>query len=293
VVPDEEPSGRYLEAIRRGFQLARELKRGCGPVHILAGISEGDGAAAAALDPGAGRSLREVVAAADRPAGNAAGYLHMQAQGAARSLAGGRGQRPEPEHLLIALLDQGTPEVLAALSAAGLDPAAARQAAVSAIGAAAGLPPVPMPQRTPAGTLDRPALPVSDLDRRAWTVLRWRQDHLPLDRLRRDSDREALLHLERAAAWRVADRVGVDEDQRYSLLFHHAEEVQRLAGGEPDRAGARRRLDRARARRGRRRPGLLSFTVGWDAWLRNRRVGLRDRWFWLRTARRYRGCPQP
>jgi hypothetical protein len=126
VVAGEELSGSYLEAIQRGFQFARELGRGCRPVHFLVGVAGGRGPAAAALAGGAGRPLRAVVTAAgDIPAGSAA-YLHGQAQGAAVALADSLGQRPAAEHLLVALIDQGTAEVLHALSRAGLDPAAIR-----------------------------------------------------------------------------------------------------------------------------------------------------------------------
>lgn len=41
------------------------------------------------------------------------------------------------------------------------------------------------------------------------------------------------------------------------------------------------------------RRGFLNVTVGWGVWFRNRQVGLRDRWFRLRTIRSYRGAPQP
>ena len=165
--------------MRRGFQFARELRRGPGPVDFLVGISEGQGPAAAALDPGPGRSLRAVVTG-DSELRSGAGYLHMQAQEAARCLAQARGQRMDPEHLLIALVDQGTPEVLHALRQAGLELAAVRRAALSAIRAPVDHPPLGVPAPTPAGTMDRPPLPAGDLDPRAWAVLRWRQDHLPL-----------------------------------------------------------------------------------------------------------------
>jgi hypothetical protein len=55
----------------------------------------------------------------------------MQAQEAATSLAAARDQPVAPEHLLIALLDQGTPEVIGLLSRAGLDRAAVRRAALA------------------------------------------------------------------------------------------------------------------------------------------------------------------
>jgi hypothetical protein len=137
--------------------------------------------------------------------------------------------------------------------------------------------------------MDRPALPVADLDERAWSALRWRQDHLPLDRLRRRSDWEALWQLERNAAWRLAERLGLNDDQRYSLVWQHADRVeQRMATAKPDlsqRPGPPRRLSHG--------PGFRNITVGWGMWLRNRRVNVRDRWFRFRTLRYYWGAPQP
>ena len=309
-MPRDEMSGPYLGAIRRGFTLAHELDRRCGPAHLLVGVAEGDGPAAAALDPGQGRSLRAVVAADAGAPGDAVGdslygglgHVHMQAQGAAMALAESRGEQVGAEHLLIALLDQRAAPVLEALSRAGLDSGTVRLAAATAIGAP-GLPPIELPALTPAGTLDRGPLPVSELDDRAWAALRWRQEHLPVGRLRRPSDREALLHLERDEAWRVADRLAVDDDQRYSLISHHASEVgRRVERARPDLLGAASARDRAQARttalarRHRRRPGrtfaLRNVTVGWGTWFGNRRVGIRDRWFRLRTTSSYRGAPQ-
>jgi hypothetical protein len=299
VVTDGELSGPCLEAMRRGFHLARELDRCCGPVHFLVGIGEGHGPAAVALDPGQGRSLRAVVTAAAGPAGDGAGYLHMQAQAAAMSLARSRGEQAGPGHLLIALLDQGTPPVRQALSQAGLDPATVRRAAAAAIGAGR-LPALALPALTAAGTLDRPPLPVTDLDRRAWTVLRWRQDHLPLGQLRRPFDRAALSHLERSAASRLAQQLGLDDDQRFSLICHHASAVeQAVASGRPDLSEPRGPAEvrrRAMARSGRRRGLRRHFrnvTAGFRMWFRNRRAGLRNRWFSLRTIRCYRRAPQP
>lgn len=315
----DEPGTEYLEAIRRGFRLAREQGRGCGPADILLGLAEGPGPVAAALDPGPGRSLRLTTSPGGAVPGGAvpdsgAGYLHMQAQGAATALARSLGQQPRPEHLLIALLDQGTPEVLRTLSAAGLDRTTVRAAALAAVGAPAGHPPIGMPAPAAAGTMDRPPLPVGDLDPRAWGVLRWRQDHLPLSRLRRAGDRQALARLERAAADRVAGHLGLGDDQRHSLIRHHADRVDRLMTEMPGTAapprparlrgtpgltplavpGAQDARARFSARRRRlRRRGFLRFTVGWGAWVRNRRAALNDRWIWLRTWRDYRGCPQP
>jgi Clp amino terminal domain, pathogenicity island component len=285
---DKEPGGPYLEAIQRAFQFARAQGRACDPADFLVGLAAGPGAAAAALDPGTGLSLADIAAVSGGPSHERGGYLHMQAQEAATSLAAARDQPVAPEHLLIALLDQGTPEVTGLLSRAGLDPAAVRRAALAAIGGPADLPPIPLPALTPAGTLDRPPLPVADLDARAWAVLRWRQDHLPLARLRRAGDLRALIHLERAAAWRVADRLGLDDDQRHSLVWQHAGQVGQLA------ARARTDLVGSVPRPGPRRPPRrASVTTGWAMWFGNRRVGLRDRWFRLRTSWHYRGCPAP
>ena len=287
---DEEPGGPYLDAIRRAFQFAREHGRHCDPADFLVGLAAGSSPAAAALDPGSGLSLADVAAVSGSPAPERGGYLHMQAQEAARSLAAARGQPVAPEHLLIALLDQGTPEVTGLLSRAGLDPAAVRRAVLAAMGAPADLPPIPLPALTPAGTLDRPPLPVADLDPRAWSVLRWRQNNLPLSRLRRSGDLLALIHLERAAAWRVADQLGLDDDQRYSLVWQHAAQVsQRIARTRTDLVGS----PGPRPGRLARRPRYLNVTVGWAAWFGNRRVAFRDRWFRLRTISHYRGCPQP
>jgi hypothetical protein len=152
-------------------------------------------------------------------------YLHLQAQEAARLFADRLGQRADPGHLLVALLDQGTADVVQALRRAGADPVTVRRAALAAIGAPGEQPPLTLPPLTPAGTIDRPSLPAGSLDGRAWSALRWRQDHLPLDRLRRPPDRQALSHLEQKAAWRIADHLGLDDDQRYSLIRHHADQV--------------------------------------------------------------------
>jgi hypothetical protein len=277
-----EPDDAYLDAIRRAFRFARELGHGCGPADFLVGIAEGDGPAAAALGP----TLRDAAARGAGSDRDGKGYLHMQAQQAAITLASALGQAPGAEHLLVALLDQGTPEVLRTLAWTGLDPAEVRQTALAAIGAPASQPPLRMPPLVPAGTLDRPPLEIPDLDARAWRVLHWRQDHLPLHRVRRMSDREALLHLERAAARRLAERLHLDDDQSHSLVHQHARQV--------DAYLTRERPALTRKPRPRRpRPRPLRITTGWGTWFGNRWVTARDRLFQLRTIRDYRGCPQP
>ncbi len=297
----EEPIGPYLQAIRRAFIFAAETGSGCRPVHFLIGIAESKSPAAAALAPSDSRSLRAVVAGMAHASSAPASYLHMQAQGGARSLAASRGQQIGVEHLLVALLDQGTPEVLDALSQAGLDRAAVRQAALVALGLPASQPAIMFEPVTAAGTLDRPALPAGELDPRAWAVLRWRQDHLPTGRLHRRWDTEALIHLERDAVRRLSGRLGLDDDQRFSLMRHHegaVDETVRRARADVARPGGEtahaelRALAFRRMRRRRRFP-LLRFTIGWGTWLSNRRVQIWDRWFRLRTLDAYRGTPQP
>jgi hypothetical protein len=299
-----EPSGPYLAAITRAFEFARQTGssgRGARPVHFLVGIAEGDGPAAAALRPPDGRSLRAIVTDLGHVAHRPAGYLHMQAQQGAISLAAARGEPPGVEHLLVALLDQGTPEVLDALSRAGLDPTAIRAAALAALGAPADLPPIALGPTTPAGTLDRPALSAADLSPRAWALLRWRQDHLPIGALRRRSDTWALRNLEHAAVMRVADRLGLDDDQRYSLSHHHERAVgERVARARPELGSPRQGQGgphpaggaRARAVM-RRRHSWLRVTVGWGVWVGNRRMATANRWFRLRATRAYRGAPEP
>jgi hypothetical protein len=294
---DAEVNGSYLAAINGAFDFARQIGSGCRPVHFLVGIAGGEGPAAAALRPPRGRSLRTVVADMGRVADGApAAYLHMQAQQGATSFASWRGEPAGAEHLLVALLDQGTPEVLDALRRAGLEPSAVRQAALTALGAPADQPPIVLEPVTAAGTLDRPALPVAALNARAWALLRWRQDHLPVGLLRRPSDAEALVHLERAAVMRLADRLALEDDQRFSLLRHHEQAVgERVSQARPAlaRHTPLERGPRARALMRRRRYRWLRVTTGWGVWVGNRRMAARDRWFRLRTARAYRGAPQP
>jgi Clp amino terminal domain, pathogenicity island component len=304
-VAHQEPSGPYLAAIRRAFDFARQTgsgARGGRPVHFLVGIAEGEGPAAAALRPADGRSLRAIVTDMGVARGSPAGYLHMQAQQGAMALAAARGEPPGVEHLLVALLDQGTPEVLDALNRAGLDPAAIRQATLAALGAPADLPLIALGPATPAGTLDRPALPVADLNPRAWAVLRWRQEHLPISALHRRSDIWALMNLEHAAVVRVADQLALDDDQRYSLFHHHQQAVgERVAQARPDLGRPNHRRDRPSVGREarawavmrRRRYRWLRVTVGWGVWVGNRRMAVQNRWFRLRAAPAYRGAPQP
>jgi hypothetical protein len=218
-------------------------------------------------------------------------------------LAESRQEPFAPAHLALALIDQADGEVIELLNDAGIDPASVRAVALEMLGAPANFVLLPMPAFCPAGTHDRPPLPIDELDQPAWALLSWRQGHLPLSRLRRQSDWYALSNLERRAAWRTADRRGLDDDQRYSLLSHHHDRVEALAHeARPDLVETRQQL-KQRSQRSMPRLGYQqrprrawrrvapSFMVGWPTWFSNRRAGLRDKYFRLLTARAYRGQP--
>lgn len=284
-----EQPGHLL--IRRAFQLATADGRSCWPVHLLTALAERDDAIGQALAP-----LRPSPDPAVSKLGGVSSYVFGQLQGAATEFAAARGEPVDAPHLLIALLDQGDPEASDALTNAGIDRTALRRVALHELGAPSDLGPIGVPAMTPAGTLDRPPLAVTELDPRGWRVLTWRQEHLPLNRIRHLWQAEALGSLEQRTAWRVADRLGVDDDQRYSLLALHHDEIERLiAGVLPEyadryrslRADGALRLERLRRRRRR----LPNFMVGWPTWFANRRVGLRNRWFALTSRAAYRGQP--
>src|SRR5579862_8387868 len=156
-----------MRAISAGFNLARRCGRPAGPVHFLAGIAEGEGAASEALRPPGAGSLVAAASAASVPEEGPMS-LHVQAQGAARDWAERLGEQVEPEHLLVALLDQRSTDVVEALDAARIDAASARRTVLRALGQRDDLPPIPLPDLAPAATLDRPALPVSELPVDAW-----------------------------------------------------------------------------------------------------------------------------
>lgn len=298
----DDPSGAYLGVLRHAFQIAGATGECCRPAHLLSALSLEHGPigyALGALKPDA------VHAAIDGPArGGSAGYLVMQTQQAARQLAAERSEPASPGHLLLAVIDQGEPEAMTLLDDAGIDVDVLRQLALRTLGAPSDLPPIRMPELAPAGTMGRPPLPVEALDPRAWAALEWRQRHLPLHRVRRRSQYHALCQLESRASWRIASRLGLDDDQRYSLAFRHRDRVDRLvAQASPGLVERQPRGNTAHqtatlvhvaagsSRRARLRRVRFRFPTGWRTWFSNRRVGLRNRWFCLRTARSYKGAP--
>ena len=301
------PDSAHHQVLVRALRIASATGERARPVHLIAALSATSGPISEALTPpGGGPLFGHVDDSADRGGGSS--YLLAQTQQAAHRLASGRGETPGPEHLLLAVLDQAEPEAMALLHHAGLEPSALRVGALRLLGAPADLPPIPMPALAPAGTMDRPALLVDELDPAAWDALSWRQEHLPLRRLRNRGRYDALCHLESRACSLVATKCGLDDDQRYSLSRHHLDRVEQLvAQAHPELIGDRSartlsptasfpiaRMVTAQAhpwRRWRRR--RLGFTIGWGTWFSNRWVGMRDRWFRLVTVVDYRGAPQP
>jgi hypothetical protein len=287
------------------MMIAGETDEACRPVHLLEALAELDGPIGVALVPGGGARLFPARTAA-KARGGRNGYVCMQTCGAARAFAVQRGETPGPEHLLVAMVDQADPEAMGVLNESGIEIGRLRDQAVRVLGERGDLTSIALPPLIPAGTMDRPPLPVEDLNPPAWAVLEWRQQHLPLDRVKRESDWNALSHLEFGAAWGVCNRLAVDDDQRYSLITHHQDRVKANAlAARGDVVVTRQQLrDRHPhgpapilitnpLRSGRRWHRFLpAFMVGWPTWFGNRRVRLRDKRFRLITRSAYRGQPK-
>jgi hypothetical protein len=286
--------------IHRSFEIAAETDELCRPIHILAALQEVQGPVSAALTSPIGRPLLPRLANPKARHGGGASFLAMQTQEAAGGYAAERGEIMNPEHLLLAVIDQRDSEALEALDQAGIDLATVRRAVLEALDAPSDLPSISMPPLTPAGSAGRPRLSVEKLNNEAWSALCLRQDHLPLHKIKRPGDYDALRQLESRAAWRISSTFELDDDQRYSLLSHHSDRVEQRAA----QANSEFTVPRSRTSEKwekwlmttggprRRRPGCLMFTVGWGTWFANRRIGLRNKWFHLRTMRYWRHATQ-
>jgi hypothetical protein len=139
----------------------------------------------------------------------------------------------------------------------------------------------PPPLGAPSGATrfwkPEPVLPVSDLDPRAWSVMCQRQDHLAIEQVRNHSDRAMLIRLEDRAAVRVSRRYAMGRRQSNSLVDQHRRVVeQKLSEALPMFSGVAepRSTDgvwpAVRYHPRIRVPGVLSFTVEWGTWFRNR-----------------------
>ena len=291
--------------ISRAFMLAAMSDGECRPLHVLAALAEVDGPVGLALRPDGGRVLYAGPSAQSGVGGARSNYLCGQVQVSTREYAEALGEPMRPEHWLVVLIDQADPEVIAGLASAGFDPVVVRRAALVELDEPLDRPILKLSPPTPAGTMDRPSVAVEELNPRAWAVLVWRQQRLPLSRIRRLSHWHGLSSAEERAAWKVADESGVDDDQRYSLLAQHRAEVHaRAYAAHPtivdtpiDRSGGvgfKARPLATHTRYGSRRHRRLvpNFVIGWPTWFGNRRVGMRDRWFRVRTLRSFRGQPR-
>jgi hypothetical protein len=311
-VVHERFSPRYLAAMAAGFELSRQWNRPPGPVQFLVGITAIEGPAANALGEERAGALRDAAARSAIPELGPMS-LHTQAQQGALAWATIRGERVEPEHLVVALLDQGSPDVREALGAAGVDTDTIRGPVLESLGERADMAPIPLPALSPAATLDRPALPIAGLPVDVWAQLCWRQEHLPLHRLHRSSDWHALSRVETQAGWRLAARARVDKEVRYSLVHHHDEAVQRRAfavapdvvaepvlasdsgsssgsgSGSGSAYGAAPRATMMIGHRRRRWLRTPNAFVGWGTWFQNRAGSMNAAWFRVSTLRSYRG----
>jgi len=217
--------------------------------------------------------------------------LASQAVGSASKWAAERGEAAGAAHLVVVLLDQRSIPVADVLGAAGVDASMLRGRALVLIGLQADHPSVVLDPLPPAGTSNRPTLSVSALLPEAWAACSRRQEALPLERLHRRSDWDAISLNEQRAVMRLADRFALDDDQRYSLLHHHLDEIRRRAAavapflidpswpaGVPTRPVARIVSGPTR-----RRHHLVA--PGWRCWFGNRHVSWRARWLRLAGQR--------
>ncbi len=144
----EAHSDRYMAAVRAGFALSHELNRATGPVHFLAGIAQGEGPAAEALRITPRMSVRAAAATCAVP-DDGSMWPHLQAQQTARAWADSRSEQVQPEHLLVALLDQNAPDVREALQLTGIDARSVRREVLQAIGVSEALPTLASRHRLP------------------------------------------------------------------------------------------------------------------------------------------------
>ncbi len=259
---------------------------GCEPLAAWWASAPGTAPAreAAGLRSGAGET--DAATAAGRGLGASYAHLASQAVGAAAQWAAGREETAGPAHLVVVLLDQASAPVGEVLAHGAVDAGALREAALGLLGIPADHPAVPFDPLPPAGTARRPALAVSALPEAAWTACQDRQAALPLRQLHRRTDWYAISLNEQRAVLRLADRLDLDDDQRYSLLHHHLEAARLQAAMaapgavDPPRlpgTPARPIVRLVAARRSRRR----FLAAGWRCWFANRRVNWRARWLRL------------
>jgi hypothetical protein len=222
----DERAGSVLES---AVALARS-SGSLGSLHLLIAISNGEGPAAEALrQPTGAATVQSPISrnAAQPNWGVSFDYRARQVVASACNWASEAGALASPEHLLVALAEQASSDVVSFCTANGIDldqaGARARQALGWSATTARSLQPL-----TAAGVMDRPPLPVAELPADVWATLCGRQRRLPLSRLRRPWQCRALQHNEQRAVSRIAQRIDLSDDERCSLLQHHDAAVGRL-----------------------------------------------------------------
>ena len=289
-MPFPDFSDQGAAAIRRAGELARS--GGVNPAHLLAAVLEVSGPLgemAAVVHAPPGPKARQHDPAATEAVVHF-DTLARQAISSAGAWARRRGTRAGPEDLLVLLVDQHSPPVVAALARMGPDSERLRPAALRMLGLPGQYGPVQLEPVPPAGMMDdRSLLDISDLPADVWAVLPARQGRLPLHRVRRRSDWAAVVINEQRAVLKMAARRNLADDERHAFLHHHRRAVQRRGTEvvphvalEPAPAAGAGPLSVHRSDRHRMR----LVPPGWVVWFGNRRTGLKVAWFrW--TAQRY------
>jgi len=270
------------------------------PAHLVVALSEGQGSCARLLRvPNVPRALRTAAFGELGPMGNGArsDWRSITLMSSAEQWAAAAGREATTAHLLIAIAEQADPDVIAACHAAGVDLGRARTGALNELGwNGERIPALQCP--IPAGTMDRPPLPIDELPVGAWADLQDRLPRLPFARIRHTWQWGTLRGIEGDAAWRVADRHHVSDDARYSLSHHHSDAVDRRgAEAIPDVVSLARSEyedeyelmfsrpfgEYITLRLGSRTHRMASpLPGGWLTWFGNRRAGIRYKWHRLR-----------
>lgn len=283
------PFRQFSERGRAAVERAAELARRSGavtPAHLLAAVLEVPGpvsevaALAHAPAPHHGEEPTESVVHYDA--------LARQAIESAGAWAERRRVKAGPEDLLLVLLEQHSPSVVASLDRARLDSARLRRVALGVLGLPSDYGGVTLEPVPTSGMPDESILEIGDLPPEAWEELATRQARLPLRRVRRPWDWAAVTINEQRAVHKMASGRRLSNLETASFLHHHLRAVQRLgADAAPNVVPPPRRTAPGG---GTGRPlvaGDASAGPGaWSAWLHNRRVGMKVVWFrW--TAQRY------
>lgn len=286
----EQFSEQGATAVRRAGELARR-SGAVSPAHLLAAVLEVSGPLGEVAAVPHAEPSPKPRHGSQPPSAEVVHYdtLARQALGSAATWAARRGARAGPEDLLVVLVDQHSPAVVAALARMGPEADRLRQAALRMLGLPDAYGPVALEPLPPAGSVDRDALGIEDLPEEVWAAMEDRQRRLPLHRVRRRSDWSAVVINEHRAAAKVADRQRLTLDEKHALVHHHGEAVMRRGAAAAPSLVVERSQPSASSgpieQPSHRRPGRL-IPPGWVVWFGNRRMGLKVAWFrW--TAQRY------